>query len=411
MFGLPIDEITFEDVDAFCRSGVREGVLLDFKKDFPARLEKTVAAFANTFGGMILIGVDETKLGEPVVPICGIPLSAGLRERVIQIGLDGIFPPVIPEVKVVDFKSPNDLSASDRAVLVIRVRESESGAHAVDKRTTVYLRVDNVSDPFRKTTLEELEWFINNRQKALHEKNRILELVRGHADRHLRRLRTRRNMTSEQPRARCVWWTAPRFPRQPLASPRELLNAPYEFRFELENHKQLFPLGSVLPVREGVFFDGEYDSRYRYTEIQQQGMLYHEWGFWWDGNEQWRQIVFASSVVELLVAGLHCASLLYSKFGYWGLIEIQFSLVGVDGRGFYDPLPTTYPRTNKATEDVITTTEFTSVPELAADGIELARRMMLELAWAFGDLDLPPSVDRILAKAQSDQFLQAPRRL
>ena len=302
MFGLPIDEITFEDVDAFCRSGVQEGVLLDFKRDFPARLEKTIAAFANTFGGMILIGVDETTLGEPVVPIRGIPLAPGLRERVIQIGLDAIFPPVIPEVKVIDFRSSNNVSESDRAVIVVRVRESEIGAHAVDKRTTVYLRVDNVSDPFRKTSLEELEWFINKRQKATQEKNRILELVREHADRYLRRLRTRRNMSAQEPPAKCVWWTTPQFPRQPLASPRELLNAVYELRVPLEQHKQVFPCGSILPVREGVFFDGEYDSRCRYTEIQQQGMLYHQWGFWWDDNEHWRQIVFPSSVLELLLA-------------------------------------------------------------------------------------------------------------
>lgn len=315
MFGLRIDEITFTDVDAFCRSGVQEGVLLDFKRDFPTKLEKTIAAFANTFGGMILIGVDETALGEPAVPICGIPLTVGLRERVIQIGLDAIFPPVIPEVKVIDFKSSNDLSASDRAVIVVRVRESENGAHAVDKRTTVYLRVDNVSDPFRKTTLDELEWFINKRQKAVQEKNRILELVREHADRYLRRLRTRRGMSTQEPLGKCVFWTVPQFPRQPLASPRELLNAVSEFRVPLENHRQLYPYGSILPVREGVFFDGEYDSRFRYTEIQQQGMLYHEWGFWWDGDEQWRQIVFPSSVVELLLAGLRFASLLYSNLG------------------------------------------------------------------------------------------------
>lgn len=290
MFGLPIDEITFEDVDAFCRSGVREGVLLDFKRDFPARLEKTMAAFANTFGGIILIGVDETAVGEPVVPICGIPLASGLRERVIQIGIDAIFPPVIPEVKVIAFKSSNDLGTSDRAVVVVRVHESESEAHAVDKRTTVYLRVENVSDPFRKATLEELEWFINKRQKAAQEKTRILALVREHADRYLRRLRTRRNMSTQDPRGKCVWWTAPRFPRHPLASPRELLSYVSELRETLEHHKQVFPAGSVLPVREGVFFDGEYDGRCRYTEIQQQGIVYHEWGFWWDGNAEWRHL-------------------------------------------------------------------------------------------------------------------------
>ncbi len=114
---MPIDEISFSDIDAFCHSGVREGVVLDFKRDIPSRLDKTMAAFANTYGGIVLIGVDENPAGEPIVPIRGIPLVPGLRERVIQIGLDAVHPPLIPEVKVVDFKSDEALNTSDRAVV------------------------------------------------------------------------------------------------------------------------------------------------------------------------------------------------------------------------------------------------------------------------------------------------------
>ena len=66
MFGVSIDKIELADVEAFCRTGVREGFILDFKLDFPSRLEKAVAAFANTYGGMILIGVDETPTGQEI---------------------------------------------------------------------------------------------------------------------------------------------------------------------------------------------------------------------------------------------------------------------------------------------------------------------------------------------------------
>jgi hypothetical protein len=59
MLAKPIDQIGFEDVDEFCRTGAREGLLLDYKADFPARLDKAIAAFANTYGGHILVGVGE----------------------------------------------------------------------------------------------------------------------------------------------------------------------------------------------------------------------------------------------------------------------------------------------------------------------------------------------------------------
>ena len=32
---------------------------LDYKRDFPRKLEKTISAMANTFGGIVLIGVEE----------------------------------------------------------------------------------------------------------------------------------------------------------------------------------------------------------------------------------------------------------------------------------------------------------------------------------------------------------------
>jgi hypothetical protein len=407
MFGMPLDDITFNDLEAFCRSGVREGVLIDFKKDFPAKLEKTIAAFANTFGGIILIGVDETALGEPVIPICGVPLTSGLRERVIQTGLDAVYPPVIPEVKVVDFKSTAGMSGSDRAVVVVRVHETETGGHAIDKRTTIYLRVENISDPFRRATVDEMEWFINKRGKALEEKNRILVLTREHARQYLLRLRTRNGMSAGDPAAKCVFWTTPRFPRQALASPPELLRLARDFRLYLEHPCHNFPLGSVHPVPEGIFFDGEYYDAYRYTEIHQQGLMYYEYGFWWDREQKWRQMVFPSNIVELLLANFRLASLLYPRAGYWGLLDIEFSLVGVRGRIFYEPNgPSFASSTPGVVDNEITVRETTSVSELGAKGVELARRMMTDIAWAFGVQSCPRPVEQILAKAEADRILR-----
>src|SRR5689334_21206073 len=148
MFSIPIDNLTWQDVNNFCQARPREGLILDYKLDFPRRLDKTIASFANTYGGHILIGVDETATGEPVLPVAGIQLQEGLRERVIAIALDAIYPPVYPQVRVVEFRSSDAAAAPDRAVIVIRVHESEAAAHAVDGGRSVYLRVDNISDQF-----------------------------------------------------------------------------------------------------------------------------------------------------------------------------------------------------------------------------------------------------------------------
>ena len=34
IFTKPIDQITFDDVESFCKEGVRENVRVDYKKDF-----------------------------------------------------------------------------------------------------------------------------------------------------------------------------------------------------------------------------------------------------------------------------------------------------------------------------------------------------------------------------------------
>ncbi len=400
MFGIPIDKLTFADVEAFCRSGVREGVVLDFKKDFPTRLDKAIAAFANTYGGLILIGADETATGEPVVPVCGVSLVPGLRERVIQVGLDAVYPPLIPEVRVVDFKSSDRLAASDRAVVVVRVHESDVGGHAVDNRTTVYLRVENISDPYRKATVDELEWFRNKREKALAEKQRILSLAQQHAQQYLLRLRTRRQMATSEPAARCVCWSVPKFPRQPLATPQELMRLGYELRWNLEHHCHNFPSGNVHPVPEGVFFDGDYYSAYRYSEIQQQGLVYHEYGFWWDSDSKMRDLVVPSSVAELLISFLRYGVRIYEKTGYWGIVDFEFRLAGVRGRKFREPTGFVEPWPEwGAVDDVISVREAATVSELRANGVEMIRRLMSDLAWAFGTQGYPNSVEMFLQKA------------
>ena len=85
--------------------------------------EKAFVTMANTYGGLILIGVEETIPGTGVAPVKGLPLVPGLRERVIQIGINAIYPPVIPDVRVVEFKSSDTAPNPDRAVVVIRVDE------------------------------------------------------------------------------------------------------------------------------------------------------------------------------------------------------------------------------------------------------------------------------------------------
>jgi hypothetical protein len=382
MFGIPIDSLTLESIEEFLKSGVREGVALDFKEDFPAKLAKTISSFANTYGGIVLVGVEETSTGAGVLPIKGVSLKSGLREQVIQTCLDAIYPPLIPEVRVVPFKSNPSLGEDDRAVVVIRVEESEIGSHAIDQRTTVYLRVDNVSDPFRKATVEDLEWFAQKRSKSLAEKMRILDLVRRHAQQYLIMLRHRNQMSTSDPSGRFVCWTVPTFPRLPLADTKRILEVGKQLALKTYLPGIGFPFGTPTPVAEGVLWHDLWNRNLRYTEVQQQGMIYSEFGFWSESNA-----VSCVAAAMLIGAALKYAMQLYEALGYFGLFDFEFRLMGVkdrivEAKYVHD---TPYPMI----DDVV---ELHSRQRVTANPEELreqAFQMLRQIYWAFG-LDVSP---------------------
>ena len=47
-----LTEIGWNNVEAYCDEGIQENRTLDYKEEFPSHLENTIAAMANTFGGV-----------------------------------------------------------------------------------------------------------------------------------------------------------------------------------------------------------------------------------------------------------------------------------------------------------------------------------------------------------------------
>jgi Putative DNA-binding domain len=176
----PMAAIDFADVDAFCRMGQEEGIRLDYKGEWPGDLAKTIAAFANTLGGMIMLGVDaDTVTNKPVWPPApivpprkGLPIEPGLAERVIQLARDNIYPPVLPDVSAV---IPNGLLPG-QAVVVIRVPQSREAPHAVERRRKVYVydRTGNQNDPHQLADIDHIQYLLNRRQRLDSEREESL---------------------------------------------------------------------------------------------------------------------------------------------------------------------------------------------------------------------------------------------
>jgi hypothetical protein len=379
LFNLSLDAITIQDIELFLLSGARENTVFELKEQFPSKLEKVISSMANTSGGMILIGVEETATGGGIVPIKGLPLGPGLRERVVEIGLNAIYPPVFPEVRVVEFKSDPALTEPDRAVVVIRVHESEEGGHAIDHRTAVYLRRDNVSDRIERATMEEIEWFHQKRQKSVAERGRIIQQAQQHAEQFLVRLRNRHQRSTSEPKGRFVIWTVPTFPRLPFATPKELYEATKkQIRHTPSIAPISFPYGVPHPVFEGIYWAHDESKNYYYTEIQQQGLIYSEFEFWWDDENG--DVFIPGAAASLLSAAAEFGRTLYRHFGYLGLFDLAIRLVGIRNR-YVHPTFFLNPR---IMDDVIEMTARLTVGVSEEELLLKCKQMIREIYWAFG---------------------------
>lgn len=387
MFSLPIDKIEFAEIDAFCAARPREGLVLDYKRDFPSRLDKAMAMFANTYGGHILIGVDETATGEPVLPITGIPLMPGLRERVVATALDAILPPLYPEVKVVEFRSAAASGpGNDRAVVLVRVQESDSGAHAVDGGTSVYLRVDNISQQFsRKATVGEIEWLSQKRQKSVDLKEQLIGAAEQRARRYLTHWRREGNYPTSKPRGKFRLWAVPRYPRSELASPQELMNQNRALRVQVPSFT--FPFNDAAPVAGGIRYPNSPVRNFYYTEVNRFGLVYSEVGFAWEDETGSEDAVRTQTMAALLVALVRFALKLYENYGFFGLVDVYLEATPTLGK--YPLVPGTvmaedHLRDLRSLEDIIVVSFTGSVKELQTSITQRAISAYQEFCWAFG---------------------------
>lgn len=384
MFGKHIQKIEFTEIVAFLQTGVREGMALDFKLAFPAHLEKTLSAFANTHGGIVLIGVGETETGAAVLPIAGVEMKPGLRERVLQKALEAIYPPLLPDVHVVAFKSDPSLTESDRALVVVGVSESAETPHSVEDRTVVYLRGDNVSTRVeRKARVGEIEWLLNKRQKSVELKKRLISQAADRAE-SIRPIRRGRNQQKKYWKDGDVTLTlTATFPRLPLMPNREWLEAVDGSRVELNSAPLMLPGGRMQRVSGGLFFD----DLYVYSEYQAQGLILHQLDYWWDyvdlNTSVAQRQLYPSAMAALFASVLENAAKVFRSADYGGTLDFSFKASGLAGAYFISPRRE-MAEIPHLTESEVRIDRMITVAQLEETSIEVARGCQRELYWAFG---------------------------
>ena len=286
MFTTPIDEITFEKIEAFCHE-FGEGVRVEYKQEI-RYVPKIVSSFANTQGGIFLIGVKTDQNNKVVFPIQGIPKQTGLEETIQQSALMGIYPAVLPEIRLID------VPATQNVVVFVRIDESLHAPHAIQNATRIYIRTGSVTQPYELADIDRITYMLKRREDAQRHLNTILN--------HIKSTAYERN-NSAFPQLNVI--IHPIFPYRPVIEQSAI--------FELFQH-----LNYMCRVSGGVAFILKSKE---YTEFNKYGIVYHLASLTADT----RTVDYESFFVRLTEQLIH-TSRLYQKCAYLGNIEVRVDL-------------------------------------------------------------------------------------
>ena len=299
---MPKDKITFADVEAFCREW-GEGVRVEYKSKV-ANVPKTVSAFANSQGGVFIIGVKADKSNNNVeFPIKGIPNQGGLEDQVTNSMSDGIHPPVMPEITIVPTETEG------HAVIVVRVDESPHAPHAIQNSTKVYIRTGSVSQPYKLADIDRIEYMLKRREdsKIIYGQilNQIEERVNSFHD-------------PKKPSIRAI--ARPKFPYKPIISTREI--------HDFMGMEGGFGHITLSRVPGGAISRSHSHTNSDYWELNDHGIVYGRLPFVRKDPEKIDHKDFFDATIWLL----RYSALFYNKCKFRGNIEMSLHLRNVAGK-------------------------------------------------------------------------------
>jgi hypothetical protein len=126
-----------------------EGWILDYKEQWSDEMLKHVAAFANTFGGLLLVGVSERD-GKPH-EIIGVQLKSELKTQIASSISANISP--TPSFDIGECIHPKD---STRRIAIVRIRNINRLHYFMKGDKPVYVRNEDESRPANAGQLRSL---------------------------------------------------------------------------------------------------------------------------------------------------------------------------------------------------------------------------------------------------------------
>jgi hypothetical protein len=370
--------ITLAHIRDFCVK-FGEGLRVEYKRDFDAsvreKLPKVVSSFANSHGGVLIVGVN-TVNGEPRAPYEGFepPPRDELVLTVENICLQNINPPVFPRTTVV----PSDIA--NRVFLVIEVEESGEAPHAIENSKKVYVRTGNAANPHDLAEVDLIIDLVKKRKEPLELRDRLEKSAERRAERWV-----------TSPQSYIQVSICPRFPRSALCLSEEVYdfvqNARYRGgQFIHPNYLHRVPDGVAGQMPEGTATAAVYE------EINRFGLLFSRTRFRkvpWGDQRDGVPVLLYGNLFHGLCKFLYCAAGLYATTGFHGTVLVRVSLHNVReermtfyriGVPFFDDLS---PDNFRCIAEIVSTERVVEVDRIGTNKLDVLTDILGELAWSF----------------------------
>lgn len=150
VFTKPFEQIDLNDIVALQTGKIHESDILDYKKGMidDDGLVKHISAFANTQGGLIIFGIEETGPGGYPKDICGIDGPVN-HERIEQIVLSNVTPRLVVRIRSIS-NTPRGNS-----LLLLEIPDSHLKPHMNLRSKKFYRRYNFEATEMTETEVSE----------------------------------------------------------------------------------------------------------------------------------------------------------------------------------------------------------------------------------------------------------------
>ncbi len=330
-----VHQLTFEDIRELLREGAEENIRLEFKREYPGKsnLLKKMSAFANTYGGYIIMGIDEDGRGR-AKSLPGVERINRFDQTIVQWCFEEIFPPIIPYVSP---PIPHG-EIEDRYFYVIYVEQSMETPHVLNKsRNGLYVRTDEYSQKFltRLAKFDELEYLMSKRRKAEDFVNSLLS-------RASQRLETHKVIHFEEHHGTDSLLTLcliPSFPHSRMFGAEKLLG--YAQQSVQEARGGVLPDFSDSKIHsqfESIISENPGISYYSYFEINIYNMLYYvcdvtrEYQYENINGSPFLKVIPLKVLMAEIILFLRYAGSFFANSGFDGLLNFIVAMDNIKGR-------------------------------------------------------------------------------